>query len=113
MFVRAVAGSATKQLAAQSGKYPRWSADGKELFLRDGPRMMVVNVAATAAGVSISAPRQLFEGNYDFSSGQTIPNYDVTPDGRFVMVKPESGNARLNIVLNWFGELARLAPPNR
>jgi serine/threonine protein kinase len=113
VFVRPVAGSATKQLAAQSGKYPRWSADGKELFLRDGPRMMVVNVSATAGGVSISPPRQLFEGNYDFGSGQTIPNYDVTPDGRFVMVKPESGNARLNIVLNWFGELARLAPPSR
>jgi len=27
----------------------------------------------------------------------------VTPDGqRFVMVKPESGGSRLNVVMNWF-----------
>ena len=38
---------------------------------------------------------------------------DVGSDGRFVMVKPESGAARLNVVLNWFGELARLAPPRQ
>jgi hypothetical protein len=35
----------------------------------------------------------------------------VTPDGqRFVMVKDESGSGRLNVVLNWFDELARLVP---
>jgi hypothetical protein len=39
------------------------------------------------------------------------PNYDVSPDGqRFVMVKDESGSGRLNVVLNWFDELTRLAP---
>ena len=113
VFVQLVAGSGRKQLAAEIGKYPRWSANSKELFLRDGPRMLVVEVTATTAGVSISPPRQLFEKDYDFGSGQTIPNYDVGSDGRFVMVKPESGAARLNVVLNWFGELARLAPPRQ
>ena len=113
VFVQAVAASGRKQLAAQIGKYSRWSANGKELFLRDGPRMNVVEVTATATGVSISPPRQLFERDYDFGSGQTIPNYDVGPDGRFVMVKPESGAARLNVVLNWSAELARLAPVRR
>jgi hypothetical protein len=32
---------------------------------------------------------------------------------RFVMVKDESGSGRLNIVLNWFDELKRLAPTGK
>lgn len=48
----------------------------------------------------------LFEQRYAFGSAQTIPNYDVSPDGeRFLMVKDESSSGRLNIVLNWLEEL--------
>jgi hypothetical protein len=48
---------------------------------------------------------------YEFGSGQTVPNYDVSSDGqRFLMVKTESGEPRLNLVLNWFDELKRLVP---
>lgn len=36
---------------------------------------------------------------------------DVGPDGqRFVMVKEDSSANRLNMLLNWFEELKRLAP---
>jgi len=37
-----------------------------------------------------------------------MANYDVTPDGHFVMVKNDP--ARLNVVLNWFEELKRKVP---
>jgi hypothetical protein len=40
-----------------------------------------------------------------------MANYDVTQDGqRFIMVKDESGAARLNVILNWLSELRRVAP---
>jgi len=41
-------------------------------------------------------------------------NYDVAPDGRrFLMIKPggdEQAPTQINLVLNWFEELKRLAP---
>jgi len=37
-------------------------------------------------------------------------NDDVSPDSRrFVMVKDDSSSGSLNVVLNWFEELKRLA----
>jgi len=61
--------------------------------------------------VKLSTPRMLFEQRYAYGAGITIPNYDVTPDGQhFIMVKDEITGGRLNVVLNWFAELNRLAP---
>jgi eukaryotic-like serine/threonine-protein kinase len=97
-------------LSTQTGTHPRWNPAGKELFYRSGDRMMVVDVA-TSPDLKLSQPRVLFEQRYSFGSAQTIANYDVSPDGkRFVMVKDDSASGRLNLVLNWFEELKRLAP---
>jgi hypothetical protein len=46
----------------------------------------------------------------DHFRAQTIPNYDVGPDGRFLVVKDESSSGRLNLVLNWTEELRRRVP---
>jgi hypothetical protein len=61
----------------------------------------------------------LFEVNYavDGLSDRYRPNYDVMPDGRFVMVKAvgregEEDPTQINVVLNWFEELKRLVPTN-
>jgi hypothetical protein len=63
---------------------------------------MAVEVATTPA-LKLSAPKLLFEARYAYGSGITISNFDVSHDGqRFIMVKPESGAGRLNVVLNWF-----------
>ena len=72
--------------------------------------MMVVDVSP-GPDPTLSQPRVLFEQRYAFGSAQTIPNYDVSPDGqRFVMVKDDSASGRLNIVLNWFEELKARVP---
>jgi hypothetical protein len=56
----------------------------------------------------------LFEAGYEtgISTGFRVSNYDVTPDGRFVMIRTEEGPApaQINVVLNWFEELKQLAP---
>ena len=42
----------------------------------------------------------------------TIANYDVLPDGGFVMTEAEPGPPRLTVVLNWFEAMKRqLASP--
>ncbi len=54
-------------------------------------------------------PEELFQGGYFLGNR---PNYDVGPDGRFLMIKEEEeeGSAQINVVLNWFEELKRLVP---
>jgi serine/threonine protein kinase/Tol biopolymer transport system component len=97
-------------ISTQGGTQPLWNPSGKEIFYRSGDKMMAVEVTTTPQ-VTLSTPRVLFEQRYAYGAGITMANYDVTQDGqRFIMVKDESGAARLNIILNWLSELRRVAP---
>jgi serine/threonine protein kinase len=97
------------QVSTQGGTQVLWSPNGKELFYRSGDKLLAVDVS-TDPQLTLSTPRLLFERHYAFGS-VTYPNYDVAPDGeRFVMVRDESGSGRLNVVLNWSDELARMRP---
>ena len=104
------------QISTEGGKEPMWSRDGRELFYRNGEKMMAVDVSAGAD--SAGKPTLLFEGPYDLKIGAGATNYDVTPDGQgFVMIRsPDSqesaGITQITLVLNWFEELKRLAPTN-
>ena len=114
VFLRPFPGPDRKWLVSQAGKYVTWNRNGKELFYRDGNKMMAVEVLIRNGLPVLSSPRPLFDQRYDFGTRQTIPNYDVSPDGqRFVMVKGESGSRRLNVVLNGFDDLTRLAARSR
>ena len=100
-------------ISTQGGTQPLWNPSGKEIFYRSGDKMMAVEVTTTPQ-VTLSTPRVLFEQRYAYGAGITMANYDVTQDGqRFIMVKDESGAARLNIILNWLSELRRVAPAAR
>jgi hypothetical protein len=80
------------------------------IFYRNENKMMVVSVAASAEP-TLSNPRLLFEGQYSFGGGITIPNYTISADGQqFVMVKNQTNANQLNLVMNWFEELKRLVP---
>ena len=97
------------QVSTDGGTQPALSANGGELFYRNGDRMMAVELRATAAGVELSQPRLLFERPYSYGAGITISNYDVTSDGqRFLMVKDEDNVARLRVVLNWRPDATRV-----
>ena len=77
-------------ISTQGGTQALWNPNGKEIFYRNGDKMMAVEVTTTPE-VKLSAPRVLFEKRYAFGAGITMANYDVTRDGqRFIMVKDES-----------------------
>jgi Tol biopolymer transport system component len=96
------------QVSTGGGTQPSLSANGKEVFYRNGNRMMAVEVKTTASGVELSQPRLLFERPYSYGAGITIANYDVTGDGqRFLMVKDETDIGRLRMILNWSPAPAR------
>ena len=106
----------TVQVSTGGGTEPVWARSGRELFFRQGEKMMAVDVTLVPA-FSASRPRLLFEGRYEVSllvSGMRF--YDVSPDGqRFLMVKSDTPTAprQLHLVVNWFEELKRLLPARK
>ena len=99
-------------LSTQGGKEPVWSRDGREIFYRDGDRMMVVPLQIEPA-FRPGTPRMLFEAPFASNPGG-YPNYDVSLDGtRFIMVETDATELHeIHVVLNWSEELKRLAPPD-
>jgi serine/threonine-protein kinase len=101
------------QISTEGGREPAWSRDSRELFYRNGEKMMAV--AVPAGPETAGKPALLFEGRYDSKEGPGASNYDVTPDGQgFVMIRgieeQQSGIDTITLVQNWFEELKRLVP---
>ena len=97
------------QISAKGGESPVWARNGRELFFRNGDKMMAVTVGPGPDFTTAKA-EMLFEGKY--VSEEDRPSYDVSPDGkRFVMLEePDPPPAQIDVVLNWFEELKRLVP---
>ena len=93
------------QVSAGGGAEPVWARSGKELFFRQGRKLLSAEVVASPA-LAAGRPQVLFEGN--FLEGPAVANYDVSADGkRLLMVRGrrEGSGEELGVVLNWFEEL--------
>jgi Tol biopolymer transport system component len=92
-------------VSAGGGNEPKWASSGDEIIYRGADRMWAVAVT-TSPEFSVGAPRALFEpARYDFSQAN---NWDLAPDGRFVMVKSDPSMRRqLELVQNFPEELER------
>ena len=108
----------TTVISTGGGRSPRWSADGRELFYRNGDEMLVVPME-TEPSLQVGTPQMLFAGPFVqevASSG--AHNYDVAPNGqRFVMMKTAGDEAgeeippnQIQVVLNWDKELLERVP---
>jgi hypothetical protein len=101
-------------VSTDGGSEPLFSRDGKELFYRNGDRMMAVRILSTDGKFEVSKPEVLFEGRFQSGTMGGSPglNYDVAADGRFVMIREEEsrGGTSLHVVLDWFEDLKRLVP---
>ena len=100
------------QISTEGGIEAVWASNGRELFYRNGDKMMAVEIT-TQPTFTAGSPRLLFEGSYSFSANNST-SYDVSLDGqRFLMVQsvePEQAPTQINVVLNWFEELKRRVP---
>jgi serine/threonine-protein kinase len=104
VYVRAFPGPGPRHtVSLDGGLDPKWSAAGDVIFYRSVDRLWAADVRSSA-GFSIDPPRELFDlAGYDFSQPN---NWDVTPDGRFVMVKSDpSMLRRLELVQNLSADL--------
>jgi len=95
------------------GAEPVWPRDSRDLFYRNGDKMMAVAIE-TAPELSVGTPRLLFEGRFmEAEKVHSRRNYDVSTDGqRFLMIQREQDlvPTEIVVVLNWFEELKRLVP---
>jgi serine/threonine-protein kinase len=111
IYVREFPGAGKKtRVSVEGGDQASWSPDGKELYFLNGHKMMAAVVVRRQEELAFGTPRTLFEAPYE--THWLGKHYDVSPDGRFLMVKvpPDLAPRRVNVVLNWFEELERLVP---
>ena len=100
-------GGGLVQISTDGGRAPLWANSGRELFYRNGDKVMVVSIQ-TGPTLKAEAPRLLF--TYPEGSSAWYVSYDIAPDDqRFVFIQ-QGRPTHINIVLNWFEELKRLVP---
>jgi serine/threonine-protein kinase len=96
------------QVSTGGGEAARWAHNGRELFYRNGNKMMVA-AYTTSPGFSPQAARLLFEGNFMESLQYGV----AADDQRLAMVhsgEQEGTPRQLNVVVNWVEELRRRVP---
>jgi Tol biopolymer transport system component len=101
VYVRAYRGSTGKWLVSSGGgTRARWRGDGRELFYRNGNKVMAVDIGLLSEP-RIGKPHELFSGDF-------LVDYDVTADGRrFVMIRRPQATpiTHINVVTGLFENL--------
>ena len=95
------------QVSTNGGSQPFWRADGKELFYRQGTRIMAVPVQ-TAPTFSVGNPVELFQAT--FASVLARGHFRPTPDGQRFLVLGALGRDAVrpaSVVLNWTAALPK------
>jgi dipeptidyl aminopeptidase/acylaminoacyl peptidase len=107
------------QISSEGGRQPMWSRDGRELYYRNFDGAMWALPVEMQPTFKPGAAVRLFGGEGYSGRGRLMSarTYDLSPDGkRFLMIKQnpalvDAGAPSLIVVLNWFEELKRAAPP--
>jgi serine/threonine-protein kinase len=97
------------QVSANGGLAPRWSRDGSELFFLSANReMMTASVAVSGGELRVTARARLFVLSAAMRVGDRTTQYDVSEDGRFLMLRTASGDeeeSRMVMVRNFLAEV--------
>jgi Tol biopolymer transport system component len=96
------------QVSEGGGTQARWSRNSREIYYRSENRIVAVPIGSAGAEPVFGRPVALFADEYDFGPGISNPNYDVAPDGRFVMLRRGPNGGKLRVVVHWTEELKRI-----
>jgi eukaryotic-like serine/threonine-protein kinase len=104
------------RISTEGGDSPLWSRDGKQLFFISRGRAMSVPIETTPT-FRPGSPTAMFDLPPYYKSAMRITRqWDIAPDGRFLIVNPgeaatgEHPQSQMVFVLNWHDELKRLVP---
>jgi Tol biopolymer transport system component len=100
IYVQSITGGPSSRVSGSGGTEPVWSRDGRELFYRHADQMMTVPIM-TEPSLHLGTAIRLFTRDFLRDPGDNLPNYDVAPDGRFLMLRRTDAPVDLQIVLNW------------
>jgi eukaryotic-like serine/threonine-protein kinase len=89
------------QISTEGAQWPRWSADGKAVFYRQGGSFFIVPISVVGNDVQPGKSRPLF-------TIAGVADYDVTKDGFLIAQNLEQlrETRQINVILNWKRELA-------
>jgi len=100
-----------RQISSAGGRKPLWTHSGRELFYRNGEKMMVVGLSPDT-GFRADTPALLF--SFPSVLDGITADYDLSADDqRFLMIRSseqELPPLQFNVVLNWLEELKRKVP---
>ena len=92
------------QVSTAGGVFPVWRHDGRELYyINPAGAMVAAPIAVTGATLVPGAPAVLFP-THIFGAGvdtQRGPQYDVAPDGRFLINTVLETNTSITLLMNW------------
>jgi len=107
-----------QQISKGGGNQPVWNRDRnkREIFFRNGQSMMSAKISDQ--GALEEKAETLFLDSFlpGLNRAYSRPNYDVFPDGSFLMLKPveqEQKVTQIKVVLNWSEELKRALPTKK
>jgi Tol biopolymer transport system component len=104
VYVASFPDMGSKQMISQGGGVePRWARNGRELFFKSRGQLMAVSVPPGPT-FSPGDPHPLFS-LAGFRAARNRPQYDVAPDGRFVMIRDAGAAGTLVYAEHWFDEL--------
>ena len=112
IYVRPFPGTGARAPVSDNGGTEAiWGRDGRSLYYR-GPLGEVIRVdVTTGAAFSIGARKVMLTGDYLTDSSH--PNWDVAPDGRFLLLRRAGAESQTIVVHNWGRELREKTAPRR
>ena len=98
---------AVTQISDDGGDSPIWSPDGRRLFYVNQQQVHVATLVTTPS-LAVIARDRLFPGTFNYLVGHA--NYDVSPDGKRLLLIKSVSETETIVVLNWGTELRAAAP---
>jgi hypothetical protein len=96
------------QISSNGGSEPVWSRDGRELFYVDADGFLTAAQIASGSEFRVLSQRRLFSTTPFVLYGIWNRNYDVTRDGRFLMIRrSDDAPRRIVAVFNWAAGINR------
>lgn len=112
LFVQSSSATGGQYLVASPGRFPRWTANGRELLY--AARGAINVVTPTDQPGQFTPPTTLSPEVSGFLT-TAGDDYDVLPDGRFVITASEGAlgpdSRQIHVVVNWIEDVKRLTAP--
>ena len=113
VWIEQIDGNTRRQVSTDGGLEPVWCRDGDELFYKQNDQILASHITLEPT-LKIGPSKVVFEvSNCVETKGIS---YRVSSDGErlyFIRRSKRPATDRINIVYNWFSELARLAPVDK